>query len=170
MIIKLHFFYCFLAHFLLESVVCWFIRSIKFSNYPGARHITTKKKRKKSSDKWQIPKQQPLFQSSILHLLKSLKAKRQSVLTKRRFDINKTPFYSEQNEEFENQLSARRQLLRFMLFCKLHKKRGETRKFRPLIEEILFINCLLNNQLLCVYWSSVYHSDVINAACKVLNR
>ena len=28
--------------------------------------------------------------------------------TKRRFDINKTPFYSEQNEEFENQLSARR--------------------------------------------------------------
>ena len=34
---------------------------------------------------------------------------------------------------------------------KQHKKRGETRKFRPLIEEILFINCLLNNQLLCVY-------------------
>ena len=34
---------------------------------------------------------------------------------------------------------------------KQHKKRGETRKFRPLNEEILFINCLLNNQLLCVY-------------------
>ena len=124
MIIKLHFFYCFLAHFLLESVVCWFTRSIKFSNYPGARHITTKKEKKKSSDKWKIPKQQPLFQSSILHLLKSLKAKR-------RFDINKTPFYSEQNEEFENQLSARRQLLRFMLFCKLHKKGVKPESFAP---------------------------------------
>ena len=33
---------------------------------------------------------------------------------------------------------------------KQHKKRGETRKFRPLIEEILFICCLLNNQFLCV--------------------
>ena len=41
-------------------------------------------------------------------------------------------------------------LLRFGVW-KQHKKRGETRKFRPLIEEILFINCLLNNQLFCVY-------------------
>ena len=44
---------------------------------------------------------------------------------------SKTPFYSEQNEEFENQLSARRQLLRFILFCKLHKKGVKPESFAP---------------------------------------
>ena len=63
MIIKLHFFYCSLAHFLLESVVCWFIRSIKFYNYLGARHITTKKKRKNQATNDKFPSNNHCFKA-----------------------------------------------------------------------------------------------------------
>ena len=63
MIIKLHSFYCFLAHFLLESVVCWITRSIKFSNYPGARHITTKKKRKNQATNDKSPSNNHCFKA-----------------------------------------------------------------------------------------------------------
>ena len=44
---------------------------------------------------------------------------------------SKTPIYSEQNEEFENQLSARRQLLRFMLFANCTKKGAKPESFAP---------------------------------------
>ena len=57
-----------------------------------------------------------------------------------------------------------------LCFLQIAQKKGRNPKVSPLNEEILLICCLLNNQLLCVYWSSVYHSDVINATCKVLNR
>ena len=85
---------------------------------------------------------------------------------------SKTPIYSDKTAFCEKQngvltLTKRRSIrnkmkslkINYLQGCKLllfgvwkqHKKRGETRKFRPLIEEILFINCLLNNQFLCVY-------------------
>ena len=175
MIIKLHFFYCFLAHFLLESVVCWFIRSIKFSNYPGARHITTKKKRKNQATNDKSPSNNHCFkarfctcwslskQNADLFGQNSVSEKQNSVLTltKRRSIRNKMKSLK------INYLQGCK-LLRFGVW-KQHKKRGETRKFRPLIEEILFICCLLNNQFLCVGWSSSDNSDVVNAACHVCN-
>ena len=100
MIIKLHFFYCFLAHFLLESVVCWFTRSIKFSNYPGTRHITTKKKRKNQATNDKSPSNNHCFKARFCTCWSLSKQNadlfgQNSVLrkTKRRFDINETPIY-----------------------------------------------------------------------------